>query len=221
MPGDAPGKPIILDGLRRLEYRGYDSAGIVLIEDGGLETVRAVGNLDALVRRRRAERLARPASVSATRVGRRTAGPARRTPIRTTIAPGSVSIVVNGIVENYKELRAELTARGHTFKSETDAEVVAHLIEEHIGEGLTAAVCAAAQTLQGHYAFCAVSADEPDIVVGTRHQCPLVVGVGVDEMFFASAIPAFMAHTRTIVVLEDGDVVTLRAGGAEYRRRRR
>ena len=123
--------------------------------------------------------------------------------------------MVNGIVENYKELRAELAARGHEFKSETDAEVVAHLIEEHIGDGLTAAVRATVASLDGHYAFCALSADEPDIVVGTRNECPLVVGVGEDEMFFASAIPAFLAHTSTIVVLEDGDVVTLRADGAE------
>jgi len=215
--GRRASKPIILDGLKRLEYRGYDSAGIVLVEDGGLETVRAVGNLDALFA------AAGPTDGSMACVGLgHTRWATHGRPNEVNAHPhddctGSISIVVNGIVENYKELRTELTARGHAFKSETDAEVVAHLIEEHIGEGLTAAVCAAAGVLEGHYAFCAVSAGEPDIVVGTRDQCPLVVGVGEDEMFFASAIPAFMAHTRTIVVLEDGDVVTLRAGGAEYR----
>ena len=213
--GRRPGKPIILDGLRRLEYRGYDSAGIVLIEDGGLQTVRSVGNLDALFAA--AGENSSKATVGLGHTRWATHGrPSYENAHPHDDCTGKVSIVVNGIVENYKELRAELCARGHEFKSETDAEVVAHLIEEHIGEGLTAAVCAAVGLLRGHYAFCAVSADEPDVVVGTRNQCPLVVGVGDGEMFFASAIPAFMAHTRTVVVLEDGDVVTLRADGAEF-----
>ena len=212
--GRRPGKPIILDGLRRLEYRGYDSAGIVLIEDGVLQTTRAVGNLDALY-------AAAGANGSQATVGLgHTRWATHGRPNHENAHPhddcsGRVSIVVNGIVENYKELRAELGARGHEFKSETDAEVVAHLIEEHIGDGLTAAVRATVACLEGHYAFCALSADEPDIVVGTRNECPLVVGVGEGEMFFASAIPAFLAYTSTIVVLEDGDVVTLRAEGAE------
>jgi glucosamine--fructose-6-phosphate aminotransferase (isomerizing) len=213
--GRRPGKPIILDGLKRLEYRGYDSAGIVLIEDGSLETVRSVGNLDALFA------AAGPNSSQATVGLGHTRWATHGRPSHENAHPhddcsGRVSIVVNGIVENYKELRAELAARGHEFKSETDAEVVAHLIEEHITDGLTAAVRAAVASLHGHYAFCALSADEPDIVVGTRNECPLVVGVGEDEMFFASAIPAFLAHTSTVIVLEDGDVVTLRAGGAEF-----
>jgi glucosamine--fructose-6-phosphate aminotransferase (isomerizing) len=102
------------------------------------------------------------------------------------------------------------------FSSETDAEVVAHLIEEHIGEGLTAAVRATVRRLEGHFAFCAISAAEPDKVVGTRREAPLVVGYGDGEMFIASAVVAFLAHTRRISVLEDGDVVELRAGGAEF-----
>ncbi len=213
--GRRPGKAIILDGLRRLEYRGYDSAGIVLVEPGGLGTVRAVGNLDALFDAAGPDGSQAVVGLGHTRWA--THGrPSRENAHPHDDCSGRVSIVVNGIIENYKQLRAGLAERGHVFKSETDAEVVAHLIEEHIGEGLTAAVRAAIGELQGHYAFCAVSADEPEIVVGTRNECPLVVGVGEDEMFFASAIPAFMAHTRTIVVLEDGDVVTLRAGGAEY-----
>ena len=212
--GRRPGKPIILDGLKRLEYRGYDSAGIVLIEDGVLQTTRAVGNLDALY-------AAAGANGSQATVGLgHTRWATHGRPNHENAHPhddcsGRVSIVLNGIVENYKELRAELGARGHVFKSETDAEVVAHLIEEHIGDGLTAAVRATLASLDGHYAFCALSADEPGIVVGTRDECPLVVGVGEGEMFFASAIPAFLTHTSTIIALEDGDVVTLRAEGAQ------
>ena len=213
--GRRPAKPIILDGLRRLEYRGYDSAGIVLVEDGGLTTVRAVGNLDALFAS------CGPAVSEATVGLGHTRWATHGRPSEENAHPhddcsGRVSIVVNGIVENYKELRARLVERGHTLTSETDAEVVAHLIEERIGAGLTNAVRETVGLLDGHYAFCAVSADEPDIVVGTRDQAPLIVGVGDGEMFFASAIPAFMAHTRTVVVLEDGDIVTLRAGGAEF-----
>jgi glutamine---fructose-6-phosphate transaminase (isomerizing) len=213
--GRRPGKSIILDGLRRLEYRGYDSAGLVLLEPDGLQTVRAVGNLDALCA------AAGPSTSLATAGLGHTRWATHGRPSEDNAHPhddcsGRVSIVVNGIIENHKELRSALVQRGHEFKSETDAEVVAHIIEEHIGDGLTAAVRSTVAELQGHYAFCAISADEPGIVVGTRKECPLVVGVGEGEMFFASAMPAFMAHTRTIIVLEDGDVVTLRDSGAEF-----
>jgi glucosamine--fructose-6-phosphate aminotransferase (isomerizing) len=213
--GRRPGKPIILDGLRRLEYRGYDSAGIALIEPGGIDTVRAVGNLDALF-----AAVGDNGSDACVGLGH-TRWATHGRPSEENAHPhsdcgGRVSMVLNGIIENHKELRARLTEHGHTFTSETDAEVVAHLIEENADQGLTAAVRAALRELEGHYAFCVVSADEPDVVVGTRHECPLVVGIGEDEMFFASAIPAFLQHTRRVVVLEDGDVATLRAGGAEY-----
>ena len=146
--GRRPGKPIILDGLRRLEYRGYDSAGIVLVEDGGLETVRAVGNLDALY-----AAAGETGSDSCVGLGH-TRWATHGRPSEENAHPhgdcsGRVSIVLNGIIENYKELRARLGERGHTFTSETDAEVVAHLIEEHIGEGLTGAVRAAARRDRG------------------------------------------------------------------------
>ena len=213
--GRRPGKPIILDGLRRLEYRGYDSAGIALIEPDGIDVVRAVGNLDALFAAAGEDGSEARVGLGHTRWA--THGkPNEENAHPHTDCSGRVSIVLNGIVENYKDLRARLTERGHTFTSETDAEVVVHLIEEHMEEGLAGAVRAALREMDGHYAFCAISADEPDVVVGTRRECPLVVGIGDDEMFFASAIPAFLTHTRRVVVLEDGDVVTLRAGGAEY-----
>ena len=213
--GRRPGKPIILDGLRRLEYRGYDSAGIALIEPGGIDCVRAVGNLDELFRA--AGENGSEACVGLGHTRWATHGrPTEENAHPHNDCSGRISIVLNGIVENYKDLRARLTERGHTFSSETDAEVVAHLIEEHADEGLPAAVRAALGELEGHYSFVAMSADEPDLLVGTRLETPLVVGVGEDEMFFASAIPAFLQHTRRIVVLEDGDVVTLRADGAEY-----
>ena len=213
--GRRASKPIIIDGLKRLEYRGYDSAGIALLEGDGIGVVRSVGNLDALVAA--AGEDSSPAVVGLGHTRWATHGrPSEENAHPHADCSGRVQIVLNGIIENYKELRAALTERGHEFTSETDAEVVAHLIEEGIGEGLTAAVRATIPQLDGHFAFCAVCADEPGIVVGTRNEAPLVVGVGDGEMFFASAIPAFLSHTRRIVVLEDGDVVTLRAEGAEF-----
>ena len=210
--GHRTGKPILLEGLRRLEYRGYDSAGVVFVERDRLEVVRAVGNLDALYA------AAGPNGSKATVGLGHTRWATHGRPSEANAHPhedctGRISIVHNGIIENYKELRAELAQRGHKLHSETDAEVIAHLIEENLGEGLTAAVRTILGRLEGYFAFCAVSADEPDIIVGTRRQAPLVVGVGDGEMFFASALPAFMAHTRTMVVLEDGDIATIAADG--------
>lgn len=213
--GRRPGKPVILEGLRRLEYRGYDSAGIALVEDGRIDVVRAVGNLDHLMAA--AGEDPSPAVVGLGHTRWATHGrPSEENAHPHADCSGRIQLVLNGIIENYQELREELTAAGHGFSSETDAEAVVHLIEDHIGLGLAAAVRAAVPRLDGHFAFCVICADEPDIVVGTRRQAPLVVGVGDGEMFFASAIPAFLKHTRRTVVLEDGDVVTLRAGGAEY-----
>lgn len=213
--GSRPGKAIILEGLKRLEYRGYDSAGIALLEDSGLHTTRTVGNLDALVAAAGDGDSAATVGLGHTRwathgnVSEENAHPHGD-------CTGRLSVVLNGIIENYRELRATLESRGHTLTSQTDAEVVVHLVEEHAAEGLAAAVRAAIPQLKGHFAFCAVSADEPGVVVGTRREAPLVVGIGEGEMFLASAIPAFLDHTRTVIVLEDGDVVTLRVSGAEF-----
>ncbi|NLE22050.1 MAG: glutamine--fructose-6-phosphate transaminase (isomerizing) [Actinobacteria bacterium] len=213
--GRRPGKPIILDGLKRLEYRGYDSAGLALLEPDGINVVRAVGNLDALFLAAGEDSSDACVALGHTRWA--THGrPTEENAHPHSDCSGRITIVLNGIVENYKELRERLVAKGHTFGSETDAEVVAHLIEEHADEGLTTAVRAALGELEGHYSFVAMSSDEPDRLVGTRLETPLVVGAGEHEMFFASAIPAFLCHTRRVVVLEDGDVVTLRADGAEY-----
>jgi len=209
-PRDAA--PILLDGLARLEYRGYDSAGIALLCDGGLDVVRSVGNLDALYAAAGNGDSSAVVGVGHTRWathGRPSFDNAH--PHRD--CTGRISIVLNGIIENYKELRAELAAAGHTLTSETDAEVVAHLIENAIGAGLAAAVRATVARLDGNYAFCAVSADEPQLIVGTRHEAPLVVGLGDGESFIASAIPAFLAHTRRVVVLDDGDIVSVTADG--------
>jgi glucosamine--fructose-6-phosphate aminotransferase (isomerizing) len=221
--GDRAAEPLLLEGLRRLEYRGYDSAGIALQGETSIESVRAVGNLDALAERlaRRRERLpergglalvARPATAGightrwAThgRVSERNAHPH-------VDDAGRVHVVVNGIVENYLALKERLIAAGATFASETDAEVIAHLIAAHLADGsLAEAVRQAYAELEGHFAFVAMSAEDPETLVAARRECPLIVGRGDGEQFVASAVPAFVAHTRDVQFVETDDIVILR-----------
>jgi glutamine---fructose-6-phosphate transaminase (isomerizing) len=213
--GQRPGQPIILDGLKRLEYRGYDSAGIALVEDDAIGTLRAVGNLDALFAAAAGTESDACVGLGHTRWA--THGrPSEENAHPHDDCSGRISIVLNGIIENYKDLRDELVAGGHVFKSETDAEVVAHLLEERIDSGLREAVRLTVPRLRGHFAFCAIALNEPDLIVGTRHEAPLVVGVGDGEMFLASAIPAFLAHTKRMTVLEEGDIVCITADGATF-----
>jgi glucosamine--fructose-6-phosphate aminotransferase (isomerizing) len=224
--GDRSVQKVLLDGLERLEYRGYDSAGITILSDGHLESVRAVGNLSCL-RAAVDEPLeeagqvavaARPATAGightrwAThgRVTEENAHPHFDTDDR-------IHVVVNGIVENYLELKQELVADGAVFTSETDAEVIAHLVSSYLDdEGLTGAVQRAYNRLRGHYAFVAVAADEPSLLVAARKECPLVVGRGDGEQFVASAIPAFLEHTRDVQLIENGEIVSLRPDRVEF-----
>jgi glucosamine--fructose-6-phosphate aminotransferase (isomerizing) len=223
-------RPLLLAGLEKLEYRGYDSAGISVLDGDRIDAVRAVGNLGALrsVMARRDERAAetgaRVATVEApqpqTGIGHtRWATHGRVTEenahphFDTT---DSVHIVVNGIVENYIALKARLVQEGAVFTSETDAEVIAHLVA-HLYEGdLVEAVRAAYAELRGHYAFVAMSAQQPGLLVGARRECPLVVGRGEGEQFIASAIPAFLRHTRRVQYMADDEIVALRPEGTEF-----
>jgi glutamine---fructose-6-phosphate transaminase (isomerizing) len=223
--GRRPCAEILLDGLQRLEYRGYDSAGISLLTGSRIESVRAVGNLASLRRAHRAQ--AGPGPAVATAVAEPTTGIGHTrwaTHGRVTCAnahPHSdtedrVHIVLNGIVENHLELRERLAAAGAEFTSETDAEVVAHLIAHHYVGDLVAAVQRTTVDLSGHYAFVAMCADEPDMLVGTRKECPLVVGLGDQEQYIASAIPAFLTATRKAHVLREGEIAVLRPEGAVF-----
>ena len=166
-------KPFLIGGLERLEYRGYDSAGISLIEGDEVEVVRAVGNLSVL--KQVAGRTARPPRpASGTRAGRRTGARPRPTRTRSRGCDDRFSVVLNGIVENYVVLKQRLLADGHTFSSETDAEVVAHLLETHYDGDLVEAVRLTFLDLHGHFAFCVVSPLHPQMIVGARLQCPMV-----------------------------------------------
>lgn len=221
--GRRPCRDLLIAGLEKLEYRGYDSAGISVLANGQTESVRAVGNLANLHRAVHGENGAGGAVAVAT--GEATIGLGHTrwaTHGRVSEAnahphgdcEGRVHIVLNGIVENHAELRRELEAEGHSFTSETDAEIVAHLIERHDGGDLTAAVRAAFSELRGHYAFVAMHGDHPETLVGARQECPLIAGLGTDETFLASAIPAFLAETRCVLQIENGELVTVDADGA-------
>jgi glucosamine--fructose-6-phosphate aminotransferase (isomerizing) len=215
----------LLAGLSKLEYRGYDSAGISVIADDHIEAVRAVGNLSAL--RAKLDSQAPPeASSSAVAIAQRPAttgiGHTRwATHGRVSEANAHphfdsadrVHVVVNGIVENYLALKERLAANGGVFTSETDAEVIAHLIADHYEGDLAEAVRAAYAELEGHYAFVAMSLDEPEVLVGARKECPLIVGRGEGEQFIASAVPAFLAQTRRVQYVDNGEIVVLRPDG--------
>ncbi|HEY4278767.1 MAG TPA: glutamine--fructose-6-phosphate transaminase (isomerizing) [Conexibacter sp.] len=225
--GGQPVQDLLLKGLEKLEYRGYDSAGISVLNGDRVDSVRAVGNLQAL--RDAVVALPAPADNNATavalaeaatgightrwathgRVSERNAHPHED-------EAGRIHIVVNGIVENYLALKRELEADGVQFTSETDAEVIAHVISRNYDGDLPAAVRAAYAELVGHFAFVAMAADEPGVLVGVRRECPLVVGRGEQEQFLASAVPAFLAHTRRVQFIEDGEMVVLRPGGVEF-----
>src|SRR3954452_9718757 len=220
--GHRPAQDVVLDGLQRLEYRGYDSAGISLLEDGELRSVRAVGNLSRL--REAVEQDGGSAVAVATEPATTGIGHTRwATHGRVTEEnahphvdmDNRVHVVVNGIVENYLELKQELQAAGAEFSSETDVEVIAHLVSRELdsGDGLVAATLRAYARLAGHYAFVVISADEPELLVGARKECPLVVGRGDGEQFLASGIPAFLQHTREIQVIENDEIVALHPEG--------
>src|SRR5689334_11710780 len=213
-------------GLEKLEYRGYDSAGLSLLVDGHVDSVRAVGNLSSL-REAVAAKAAADSGAVATVAGEPTTGIAHTRwathgrvceqnahPLFDT--DERIHIVLNGIVENHVSLRERLQADGAEFTSETDAEVVAHLISHHYDGDLVDAVRLAYAELRGHYAFVAMSADEPDVLVGARKECPLVFGLGEDESFIASAVPAFLSETRTVQFLNDDEIVVLEPGATRF-----
>ncbi|MGZ4415313.1 MAG: glutamine--fructose-6-phosphate transaminase (isomerizing), partial [Gaiellaceae bacterium] len=214
--GNRAAKELLLNGLERLEYRGYDSAGIALRENGGLEYVRAVGNLQFLKEAAGPNGSTSNHGLGHTRWATHGAVNEQNAHPLTGCEDGQLAIVLNGIIENYRELKESLEAEGHRFTSETDAEVVVHLIEHAYEGDLLEAVRAVYRQLEGHFAFVVIHHDHPDLLVGARHQCPLVVGVGEGEMFLASAVAAFLKETRKVQLIEDGEVVAITPEGARF-----
>jgi glutamine---fructose-6-phosphate transaminase (isomerizing) len=215
--GDKSAVQIIVEGLKRLEYRGYDSAGIAVLNGGGLELRRAAGKIKVLEGVLRERPLAGTIGIGHTRWA--THGrPSEDNAHPHTDCTGRLVVVHNGIFENYLEIKGRLIAEGHRFRSETDTEVLVHLIEHHLRDTrrLDRAVKRALGELAGSYAVGVVSADAPDRLVAAKQGAgSVVVGLGRGEMFIASDIPAILAHTRDVVILEDNDVAVVTAHGVE------
>ena len=214
--------PLLVEGLRRLEYRGYDSAGVCLLTDKILEVRKSVGRVDKLAQAIQAKPVTGSVGISHTRWATHGA------PTDANAHPhldqsGRIALVHNGVIENYDRLRQRLAAVGHQFQSETDTEVLAHLIGDHYeklkdesavnGQRLTQAVLNALKEVIGTYGIAVICKDCPDIMVGARRGSPLIVGVGEGENFLASDVSAIVAHTRQVIYLNDYDVVTLTPAG--------
>jgi glucosamine--fructose-6-phosphate aminotransferase (isomerizing) len=214
--GRRPCKDLLLQGLERLEYRGYDSAGIALREDGELDYVRAVGNLQVLKKAAGSNGSLATTGLGHTRWATHGAVTEQNAHPLTGCDEGKLAIVLNGIVENYRELKGSLEAEGHTFRTETDAETVVHLIERHYDGDLVEATREAYRQLEGHFAFVVIHHDRPEELVGARLQCPLIVGVGLGEMFLASMAAAFIDETRSIQLIEDGEIVSITPEGSRF-----
>ncbi len=207
--------PLLLDGLRRLEYRGYDSAGVVVSRNGDLATVKAEGKLDRLVSKLADQPLAGSCGLGHTRWA--THGPpSERNAHPMLDARGRVALIHNGIIENFLDLKRRLAAAGWEFASDTDTEVVANLISSHLAGDLRQAVANALLELEGMFAFAAVSVESPEPeIVAARQGPPLVLGIGEGEQFLASDPAALLRFTRDVVFLENGDLARLRIGGIE------
>src|SRR2546429_4828467 len=208
--GPREASSILMAGLRKLEYRGYDSAGLATVTDHRVEMRRCVGKLDNLAALLREQPLAGTPGIGHTRwathgrPSEQNAHPHRA---------GKVVVIHNGIIENYLELRAALERRGRKMASETDTEVISHLIDEHVqrGCGLFEATRRAIQELEGSYSIVVLSESEPDRLVAAKSATPIVLGLGEGENFIASDVPALLEHTRRVVFLEDGEVAELTA----------
>jgi glucosamine--fructose-6-phosphate aminotransferase (isomerizing) len=214
--GPREAKPLLLQGLKRLEYRGYDSAGIALREASGLDYVRAVGNLENLVAAAGPNGSSSHHGLGHTRWATHGGVTEQNAHPLTGCDAAKIAIVLNGIVENYRELKDELIAQGHVFTSETDAEVVVHMLEREYDGDLTAALGRTYAQLEGHFSIVAIHHDHPDLLVGVRHQTPLVVGIGEGENFLASSIAAFLSETRNVVFPDDGEIVEITPAGARF-----
>ncbi|HHX12257.1 MAG TPA: glutamine--fructose-6-phosphate transaminase (isomerizing) [Clostridiales bacterium] len=210
--GKQNGTEIVLEGLERLEYRGYDSSGIAIINDGKLFIRKLVGGLSNLKESLEKEPISGNIGIGHTRWA--THGmPSDINSHPHTNGAGNIAVVHNGIIENYIHIRKELISKGYELVSDTDTEVVAHLIDLYYKGDLFEAVAKAVKILKGSYSLAVVSSLNPDEIIAVRNESPLILGVGQDELFLASDIPAFLTRTRNVVYLENGDIVRLTRNG--------
>jgi glutamine---fructose-6-phosphate transaminase (isomerizing) len=218
--GEQESAPILMKGLKRLEYRGYDSAGLARLNNGGLKLVRREGNLTKLEAALNGEAgvAGRPPGAAKNIGIGHTRWATHGAPSEANAHPhvdctGRLALAHNGIIENFLELRADLIARGHKFASDTDSETIAHLIEETYQGDLFEAVREALKQVEGSFALAVISADSPGVLVGARKDSPLVIGIADDGLFLASDIPAILDHTRRVVLLENGEMAELTGAG--------
>ena len=211
--GKRSAQEFLLEGLRRLEYRGYDSAGVALIEKGKLKVIRSVGKVSALEERLAEKPNASIVGIAHTRWA--THGkPSEKNAHPHTDCARQVAVVHNGIIENYRELKEVLEKQGHTFRSETDTEVIAHVLEEEMKvDSFEGAFVKTLKRLRGAYAIVAVSAEHPKMMLAARLSSPLVLGIGEGESFLASDVSALVGDVKRVVYLDDGEMVVLREDG--------
>lgn len=207
--GSQQALPILLEGLHKLEYRGYDSAGVALIEHGALQTIRSPGKISALEQKLGNMELRGTIGISHTRWATHGA------PTESNAHPhlsfdGRVAVVHNGIIENYAIIKNRLQKEGIEFRSETDTEVIAHLIAKFYKGDLQKAVVRALQTLEGAFGIAVICSDEPEILVGARRGSPLILGIGNDGTYLASDVAAILHHTQKVVYLDDNDVAVIK-----------
>src|SRR4026207_3139 len=214
--GSKPVVPVLLEGLRRMEYRGYDSAGVAVVSPEGISLRRSAGKLINLENAIRSQPVDGLYGVGHTRWA--THGrPPEENPRPRRDCTGRIVVVHNGIIENYLELKKELQSQGHEFKTETDTEIVAHLVEREMrDDGLENAVRRALTYMRGMFTIVLVSVEDPEKIVAVRNGPPIVVGLGKDEFFVASDIPAILSHTRDVVFLGDEEMAVITRSGVQF-----
>lgn len=206
--GSKNASTILVEGLRKLEYRGYDSAGVAVVHERSVDLRRSPGklsNLETILQKQPVQGMLGLGHTRWATHGR----PSEENAHPHTCCKGKIVVVHNGIIENYVDLKKQLIAKGHQFKSQTDTEVLAHLVEDQMKGDLRAAVLATLKQIQGSYAMGVLSADDPQHFFAARKDSPLVIGLGEKENFLASDVPAILAHTRRVIFLEDGDVAEI------------
>ena len=207
--------PLLIDGLKRLEYRGYDSAGVAVATPGKVSIEKSVGRLRALENRLVEHPVHGRPGIGHTRWATHGA-PTEVNAHPHTDDSGRIAVVHNGIIENYQELRTALEAKGHHFKSQTDTEVIPHLIAQELADGapsLEEALRRSLRKARGAYALGILALDDPDTVFAARHGSPLIIGLGDQEYFIASDVPAILNRITKVIYLNDGEVAMLRPGG--------
>ena len=204
--------PILVGGLKKLEYRGYDSSGVALIEDGKIETVRASGKIAALEAKLKDKPLHGHIGIAHTRWATHGA-PTEQNAHPHLSFDGNISIVHNGIIENYAILKKKLQSEGIEFKSETDTEVVAHLIARFYKGNLKEAVLKAISLIEGTFGLAVICKSEPGTLIGARRGSPLILGIGQNEFYLASDVSAIIMHTQKVVYLDDNDIVEIKEDG--------